>query len=164
MPSGFIFLVILLAVIPGQIVSELTKLRIREGSKVFMRVTLKLNTIPSTRIFASAIGYRVNWDILPVKKKKKKATRKEYLLPYAQHVHLRKRDVHATISNILNRHGFNGSSCVLRASCESSLFNPYDVKTQLFSILFPPIQRNSCDQPFDDCPLSLLHILTHGNN
>ncbi|XP_069696615.1 uncharacterized protein [Periplaneta americana] len=161
--------VLLLIITMGTVISDVSghirshrmkrKIVFVKGSKFFVRLNFKANTLPYTNVFAWAAGYKLNFE-LPQEAK---------ALPFRYH----RRSLYENFETIIDQNGLNGRSCVLRFLCEAAeLMMPTDGLFQklvklVFTVpegaehtIFPYHIPKDCNELASDCPLSLLHILS----
>ncbi|PSN41155.1 hypothetical protein C0J52_05218 [Blattella germanica] len=129
-----------------------------KGSKFFVRLNFKANTLPYTALFAYAAGYKLNFD-LPTEAK-------------AKPLRFHRRDIFENMETIFNENGLHGRACMLRFLCEASTYVLptsglfHKLVKLIFSIpesqqdsLHPYIPQTECQSMSDLCPMSLFHIL-----
>ncbi|XP_062555466.1 uncharacterized protein LOC134220423 [Armigeres subalbatus] len=145
----------------------------RDVSRGFARVNIKDRAFDTTNIWAQAVGFRMNV---------------EYNNPPG--LKITKRDVHQSLSEMIQMHDFDGRACILRAMCElSNDMTPssgiiFKLFKRIFSrppatdatsngssslpqgdeIYFPYLTSNNCTELDQHCPISQLDILDSANS
>ncbi|KAG5672418.1 hypothetical protein PVAND_002548 [Polypedilum vanderplanki] len=131
------------------------------GTRIMFRVNTKDNIIRVNQIFAHGWGFRANIDLTQPDKPS--------LLPRVRRS-VTRREIFDTLEELVNQHGFNGKSCILKMICDAKNNEP-KVSDGMFSKILKLIfqtehfskddnfhHSNACIQQHNDCPLNLLQV------
>ncbi|XP_055548787.1 uncharacterized protein LOC129732198 [Wyeomyia smithii] len=136
----------------------------RDISRGFARCNVKDRAVDSTNIWAQGVGYR--WNV-------------EFTNPPG--LRITKRDLHNSISEMIQSHGFDGRACILRTFCEISkavtpksgmlfklfkkIFTDSDASSTGSNSLpegdelyFPYLKSTDCQELDQHCPISHLAL------
>uniref|UniRef100_A0A1I8NGD2 Uncharacterized protein n=1 Tax=Musca domestica TaxID=7370 RepID=A0A1I8NGD2_MUSDO len=127
-----------------------------EGSRMIFRVNVKNNVISKPTIWAHGYGFRCNYPIENIRKAR----------PF-------RRDTYQVLGELMDRSGFDGEACILKAYCSAHLGEGTNKnKGMLFKLLkyiftlteedrrhFPHLHHDNCKQILHShCPLSFNSI------
>ncbi|XP_038120180.1 uncharacterized protein LOC6048007 [Culex quinquefasciatus] len=146
----------------------------RDYSRGFARANIKDRMVDSTNVWAQGIGYR--WNV-------------EFNNPPG--LKIAKRDLHQSLGELLENHGFDGRACILRAFCELSkvvtpesgmlfklfrkIFTHSAAATDASSTgsnslpegdesYFPYLKSGDCEELDRHCPISQLEVPVEDNH
>ncbi|KAL1117531.1 hypothetical protein AAG570_003847 [Ranatra chinensis] len=118
------------------------------GLSHHVRFNSKVDIVPYTPIFAYACVFRMNWDIYPVDSK----------IPYTHQQYYHHRSLHTSIEKALDRYGFDGRACLVRAFCEMvSLKHHDDLISRVLKTVFRSKEGITCPEAFN-CPFSMVSL------
>ncbi|XP_066585093.1 uncharacterized protein [Prorops nasuta] len=130
-------------------------LAFKKGSSFFYRMNYKVNTLPSTKIFAYAAGFKVVWQ-LPESHVDGKRSGRSIL------------DIHDSAELVYESHGFNGKSCLLKNICQALEYVRWKdgVMAKILKFLTGPYINNGTvpgeilclEDQIKNCPLLLTSI------
>ncbi|KAJ0175003.1 hypothetical protein K1T71_009144 [Dendrolimus kikuchii] len=156
----FVFVLIELCETTENVVANRPKrfISFRNSTHFFIRFNFKANVIHWNRIFAQALGFRINWDDPP-----------DSFHPYHR---LHRRTVYNNMEILLNRNGLNGFHCVRRAVCEiASLAEPEELYHKILNMVFRQqssatnkwhnATKDDCQISTLSCPFSFLEVSTY---
>ncbi|XP_061400294.1 uncharacterized protein LOC133336017 [Musca vetustissima] len=127
-----------------------------EGSRMIFRVNVKNNIIPKPTIWAHGYGFRCNYPIENNREAR----------PF-------RRDTYDVLRELMDRSGFDGQACILKAYCAAHLDNGtmwnkgmlFKLMKYIFTLTdedrrhFPHLQHDNCKQILHShCPLSFNSI------
>ncbi|XP_026464405.1 uncharacterized protein LOC113366981 [Ctenocephalides felis] len=117
------------------------------------RLNIKDNVLPEIgTVFSYGYGFRVNWD-MPERSRLPLITR---------------RDIHNSVQEAIENHGYNGKSCIQKFICDASHESTADnnVLSKTFKLIFKSSSSNTkellsydeCMESHNQCPLAFMEL------